>query len=180
MTPQASPTPVESPTPVVTARPAGHRLGPIVGWRRVDGAFGRLYAAGLAVAAMAVLVTAWRLVPAAQGVGTHQQLGLPACSFLAITGLPCPTCGMTTAFACTVRGQFGAAVTSQLAGFLLAIGTVLTAVIGTVAAISGRRPSINWYRVNPMRIMWVCIATFVGAWALKIVLGLTAGNLPAR
>ena len=179
MTPQASSTPVESPTPADAARPAGHRLGPVIVWRQVDGVFGRLYAAGLAIAATLLLVTAWRLVPEVQGVGTHQQLGLPACGFLMITGLPCPTCGMTTAFACTVRGQIWAALNAQAAGFLLAVATMLTALLGATAAITGRRPSINWYRVNPMRVLWICIATFVGAWALKIVLGLAAGRTPA-
>src|ERR1043165_7524101 len=31
------------------------------------------------------------------GAGTHQQLGLPPCGFFQTTGIPCPTCGCTTA-----------------------------------------------------------------------------------
>ncbi|NJL31438.1 MAG: DUF2752 domain-containing protein, partial [Phycisphaerales bacterium] len=34
-----------------------------------------------------------------QGVGTHEQLGFPACQFLEVTGYPCISCGMTTAVA---------------------------------------------------------------------------------
>jgi hypothetical protein len=50
-----------------------------------------------------VLAIARHLEPAAPGVGTHVQLGLPPCGFLAATGLPCPACGLTTAFAHMVR-----------------------------------------------------------------------------
>ena len=35
-------------------------------------------------------------------MGTHQQLGLPPCNFVTLTGYPCPACGMTTSFALLV------------------------------------------------------------------------------
>ena len=34
---------------------------------------------------------------------THRQLGLPPCTFYLLTGVPCPSCGMTTSFALLVR-----------------------------------------------------------------------------
>src|SRR5205085_6174191 len=40
-------------------------------------------------------------------MGTHRQLGLPPCNFQRLTGLPCPSCGMTTSFALLVRGDVG-------------------------------------------------------------------------
>ena len=36
---------------------------------------------------------------------THRQLGLPPCTFKEMTGLPCPSCGMTSSFALLVRGD---------------------------------------------------------------------------
>ena len=44
-----------------------------------------------------------------------------------VWGLPCPTCGMTTAFAHTVRGRWLAAARAQPAGFVAAIATALLA-----------------------------------------------------
>jgi hypothetical protein len=48
-------------------------------------------------AAAPVSIARW-LTPDAKGVGTHQQLGLPPCTFYWLSGIPCPFCGMTTSW----------------------------------------------------------------------------------
>jgi hypothetical protein len=63
----------------------------------------RLCWIALACANAGVLAIARRVTPDASGLGTHVQLGLPPCGFLAATGLPCPACGLTTAFAHMIR-----------------------------------------------------------------------------
>lgn len=160
---------------------ARHRLGRWINFvplqQRV---VGRLYAAGVAAAAGIVLGLAAGLAPGTRDLGTHRQLGLPPCGFVTVTGLPCPTCGMTTAFAHTVRGQFGAAIRCQAAGFLSAIATACAGVVATLAVLTGRRPAVNWYRVNPTRFVWWLVGLLVASWAVKIVLGLMDGSLPAR
>lgn len=57
----------------------------------------------LALASGSVLALARLLEPAAEGIGTHTQLGLPPCGFLALFSLPCPACGLTTSFAHLAR-----------------------------------------------------------------------------
>jgi len=59
----------------------------------------RLVSVPLAVGSGAVLAAARWVQPAAEGHGTHLQLGLRPCSVLAWTGYPCPMCGATTTFA---------------------------------------------------------------------------------
>ena len=163
------------------ARRSGReRLGPLVSWKRLDGAVGRVYALGVAIAAAAIVITAARLAPDTHGMGTHTQLGLPPCGFLVVTGLPCPSCGMTTAYASTVRGHLLEAVRAQVAGAFLAAATIAAGVLGLVGAATGWRPAVNWYRVNPMHCLWWGTAAFIGAWGLKILLGLLDGTLPAR
>jgi hypothetical protein len=81
---------------------------------------------GLAVGLVAVFVTAWILNPySADGsplrLETHRQLGLPPCTFLEVTGLPCPSCGMTTSFALLVRGDVGNSLRANAVGTLLAL-----------------------------------------------------------
>lgn len=60
--------------------------------------FHRLVAVLGLAASIAVLATACRLHPDPRGVGTHEQLGIPPCGFLRDHGVPCISCGMTTAF----------------------------------------------------------------------------------
>lgn len=69
----------------------------------------------------AVFGTACVLVPDSSGMGTHRQLGLPPCTFLNVTGLVCPQCGLTTSFALLVRGRIGEALWANPAGPVLAV-----------------------------------------------------------
>lgn len=159
----------------------GHPLGPY--WTMVPlehRLWGRLYAAGLAAAAVSLLLVATFLQPEGHRLGTHQQLRIPPCGFVTLTGLPCPTCGMTTAFAHAVRGHFVRAMRAQLAGFVLALGVMVTALLSMVSIITGRRPSLNWYRLRPESLLWWALALLLVAWALKIVFGLSEGTLPIR
>lgn len=155
------------------ARPAGHPLGPLVRVEPLEGpVFGRLYAAGVAFAALAVLITAFRLHPDPRDLGTHRQLGLPPCGFYVMTGLPCPTCGMTTAFALAVRGQVVHSIQAQAAGFVLALATAVVAGLGLFTMFTGRRVAPNWYRIHPTRLIWLITAGFLLAWGLKMMLEL--------
>jgi hypothetical protein len=79
----------------------------------------RLAWLALTVSALSVLGVARALVPDSRGFGTHLQLGLPPCGFLALTGLPCPACGLTTCFAHLARGQLALAVHANAFGVVL-------------------------------------------------------------
>jgi|GEM_PF-627787 len=149
---------------------ARHRLGPLVSVVAMDHpVVGRLYAAGLTGVVVTLLVTATNLAPSRRHLGTHQQLGLPPCGFMMMTGLPCPTCGMTTAFSCAVRGQLIEAARAQVAGLVLAAGVVGTGVIAMIGVVTGKRPKFNWYRISPTRVLWFCMALFVLAWGVNVI-----------
>ncbi len=70
---------------------------------------------------LAILITARCLVPDNAGFGTHQQLGLPPCTSIALFGVPCPSCGMTTSWSLATRGELLAAARINCGGLLLAI-----------------------------------------------------------
>src|SRR5262249_43562376 len=85
----------------------------------------RVALAAMLVGLVTVFVIAWRLDPyraggSARRVEAHQQLGLPPCSFLDVTGVPCPACGMTTSFALLVRADVPASLRANWVGTLLA------------------------------------------------------------
>ena len=115
-----------------------------------------------------VLTIARVLSPAPNGLGTHQQLGLPPCFFHKLTGIPCPTCGMTTSFAHTVRLHFYEAFVTQPFGML---ACVLMAMFIPISLLLMQR-RVPWMKVMTVRgsnaAMYTLIALFVAAWVYKI------------
>lgn len=96
---------------------------------------------GLALGSIAVLVTAAFIDPDPRGYGTHTQLGLPPCGFLLLTGSPCPGCGLTTAFAHGVRGEWGLALGANPLGLVLFL--IVCGMLPLAAAALLRRWSVD-------------------------------------
>ncbi|MDA8746430.1 DUF2752 domain-containing protein [Rubripirellula amarantea] len=79
----------------------------------------------VAVIPLVLLGVSRTLVPDSDGLGTHQQLGLPPCSMRVVMGVRCPACGMTTSWAYFTRGEWRASIESNAGGFMLAILALL-------------------------------------------------------
>ena len=122
-------------------------------------------------------VAAW-LKPDPRGYGTHEQFGGGPCGWLVVTHYPCPTCGMTTAFAHTVRGQWVRAFLVQPAGLILALATAAAAVLGASAVVTGRWPMRLALILTPYRLFFGLLVLLLGGWGFKLVLGLLMGTLP--
>ncbi|MBX3356094.1 MAG: DUF2752 domain-containing protein [Phycisphaeraceae bacterium] len=129
----------------------------------------RLASAVVAVVALAVLLIAARLEPSPFGIGTHQQLGLPACSWPLAFGLPCPSCGMTTAFAHAADGHFIAAIKAQPFGALLALATAMAVVVGAFAAITGTRVLTLFSPLLSKAGAIAAVVALLAAWGYKII-----------
>jgi len=127
----------------------------------------------------AVLAVARFLPPDQRGYGTHGSLGLPECGLIRAVGYPCPTCGMTTAFAHTVRGRWLIALHTQPAGWLLCVGVMAATGLASSVLITGRSWRLNWYRISPTAVVLVGVGLLLAAWGYKIVAGLLQGTLPA-
>lgn len=131
----------------------------------------------VAATCIALLGTAVYLTPSPKGMGTHQELGLPPCGFAYQTGLPCPTCGMTTSFSLTVRGRLYDAFIAQPGGLALCLLAVILAAYGASVAIRGRAIWINWDRISTRLVL--CLALLIlGGWGFKMAYGLLTGTLP--
>jgi hypothetical protein len=89
------------------------------------------------------------------GVGTHTQLGLPECNFLRLTGLPCPSCGMTTSFALLMHGDLAASLRANLVGTLLAVFLLGIIPWSLIGAVRGRW---LWIRRLEPGLLWAVIA----------------------
>ena len=161
--------PEENPTPAVVADKVPPALAP---------ARARWLAALLLAGCLALLGTAGWLQPDRRGYGTAEQLGTGPCGVLVMTGLPCPTCGMTTAFAYTVRGQWIRAFWAQPAGLVLAVGTMVLTVVCVWVLLRGRWPRLGLWFITPHRLFLALLVLLLGAWGAKIWMGLADGSLP--
>lgn len=145
------------------------KLGPLVLRRAAEHPLRtRLIAGAVAAGCLALLVLARTLTPADAGVGTHVQLNMPACGVFMMTGFPCPTCGMTTAFAHVVRGELWSAFFAQPAGMLLALATMGAGIGAIYVGLTGRIWTINWFRVSPALLAGVAFAVLFGGWGFKL------------
>lgn len=102
----------------------------------------------MAAASAAVVAIARALTPDPAGIGTHLQLGLPRCGFLMLTGVPCPACGLTTAFAHMARGAVAAAASANALGVVLFALTVATIPFGVWAGVRELPPSETLARLH--------------------------------
>jgi hypothetical protein len=156
------------------AAPDDHTLHPNRAMATKTPRLGRPTRWALALAALGiagVLATARGLEPDPRGYGTHVRLGLPPCQFCAVTGYRCPSCGMTTAFACVVRGRLGAAWRANPAGSLLApLCAVLVPWLLAVAI--GGRPWGFRTLDGPLTVLVVAaVAVSLVAWTVRLLLG---------
>ena len=100
--------------------------------------YGRAALLGIASFLTGVFLVALLLSPDPRGFGTHQQLGLPPCTFWLLFGYPCPGCGMTTCFSHFVRGHLVEAARANLAGVILATVCALLIPWCLISAMIGR------------------------------------------
>ena len=131
---------------------------------------GRLKALLVSFIAFALLGIALYLQPASEGVGTHQQLGFPQCGWILAANIPCPTCGMTTAWSHTVRGELPSAFLAQPMGLLLAISTILVAVGAFFSALTGYSFNALLYRFAPSKVFIVIAVLTLASWGFKILI----------
>jgi hypothetical protein len=119
-------------------------------------------------AAAAVLGVARALQPDASGIGTHLQLGLPRCGFLALTGLPCPACGLTTAFAHMARLEITAAFSAHWLGPALFGLTALAIPLSALGVLRALPFAQAIKRLRLARLAAIIAAAVLGGWLVRV------------
>jgi hypothetical protein len=102
---------------------------------------------------------------------THRQMGLPPCTFYDYTGLPCPSCGMTTSFALLVRGDVWPSLKANAVGTLLAVfclglipWALACALCGRLLGVSSAERAMTWVvavLITLLLVRWVVVLAFV-------------------
>lgn len=143
----------------------GHLLGP--GSRHV--VVERVIAAVVALACLTLLgIAAW-LQPSPTGVGTHTQLfPLQSCAWIEYANMPCPTCGMTTAFAHAADGHFIKSFLTQPMGCVLAIAVAMAFWVSLYITFTGSPIWRVFQRMWRPSVVWIMAILILAAWGYKI------------
>lgn len=121
--------------------------------------------------AMVLFFVAVRLftTPDPSGHSTHEQLGLPACTLMVVTGFPCPGCGVTTAMSHLVHGQLRMALVAQPFGVLLAFIAALVAAFSLWDSARGHDAWSGFRRRWRPWMSWGLGGAMLAGWIYKIV-----------
>jgi hypothetical protein len=129
---------------------------------------------GIALVLIGVFAIALRLDPYKDGKvwreQTHTQMGLPPCTFRTVTGVPCPSCGMTTSFALLVRGDLWNSLCANAAGTLLAAICLAFIPWSLYCALQGRRVLILSFERAFTRVVIAFLVLMLLRWAIVLML----------
>lgn len=129
----------------------------------------RVWAVLAAIAALSVLSLAAWLQPSADGHGTHEQIGLSRCVWVSTMNRPCPTCGMTTAFAYAADADLKASFMTQPFGSTLAVLTALGFWVALHVGITGSTVGRFCLGALNGRVATIVVGALLAAWAYKLV-----------
>lgn len=135
--------------------------GPVVPW--LDRVFAGAFASAAFVGAYVLL----HVAPDARGFDTHVQLGLEPCGWPSAYGIPCPTCGCTTAASHLVHGHLFAAFATQPFGAAVALVGLLLGAHGLWCLLRGRSFVDLLVRLPFWRCVLVGVVLLFGAWLYK-------------
>jgi hypothetical protein len=144
----------------------------ITDWVRV-GWVTRLLSGALVLGIGTVFVLAALLVPSPEGHGTHLQLGLGTCTFLAYTGVPCPMCGATTSFTLMAHLHVFEALINQpfATGLFLLAAFVFAVSLTELVDPRGRWGKLlYWLEPRETRLALLFLGAMGASWVYKMYL----------
>jgi Protein of unknown function (DUF2752) len=153
--------------PTEDKEPLPYAVPVLAGWLRAG-----LIAVALAlivVFTIAACLNPYTEAGTARTMETHRQLGLPPCTFKVITGLPCPSCGMTTSFSLLMHGDVVHSLWANPVGTLLAVFCLALIPWSVASAYLGRPLFILSVEVALMRVLIVLIGLMVVRWVIVLI-----------
>jgi hypothetical protein len=107
---------------------------------------------------------------------THTQMGLPPCTFKVLTGMPCPSCGMTSSFALLMHGDPWNSVRANFVGTFLAIFCLAFIPWALASAVCGRLLLVRSLESVLVRLVLAFVILLLVRWAFVVALILLSGN----
>jgi hypothetical protein len=106
---------------------------------------------------LAVTGIGMALKPAAEGHGTHQQLGFPPCPSVLLFNRPCPGCGLTTSFTRLLHGDLTGAFDAHPLGPLMYLLYTTVAFIALFAFWKSQKLNVHTWRFQAVMVGFVTI-----------------------
>ncbi len=122
----------------------------------------------LSLALFGLLAVGTWLSPSPEGMGTHQQLGLPPCTMLFLFGIRCPGCGMTTSWAYMLEGQLVKSFQTNSAGALLCLLALWAAPITAWLAYRGKPTRTGWFSRYSAYGLLIALSVAVVDWIYRL------------
>ncbi len=135
--------------------------GPVGPWKD------RVAAGVVAAAAITVTCLLASVSPDPRGIGTHERLGMTECGWPLHYGIPCPTCGCTTAACLVVHGRPFAAFATQPFGAAVAIVGLLIGAHALLCLVRARSFADLLVRLPLRRLLLVALAGLLLGWWYK-------------
>jgi len=116
------------------------------------------------------LVLGLSLDPDPRGFGTHEQLGLSACYAREWLGVPCPTCGVTTASVLLLHGHPLDSFQNQPFGLLLVLGSLAFSLQVWIAHRRGQDAFASLMESSGRRWARAFVVGLLFGWAWSVLL----------
>jgi Protein of unknown function (DUF2752) len=123
----------------------------------------------LAMVLVSLLGIAVFLKPNPDGLGTHQQLGLPPCTFQFLLGIRCPACGMTTSWSYMMKGMIRNAFETSSSGTLLGMLALWVVPVSGWKSLSGRARKDSRFGALAVILFSVCLGVAGFEWLIRIL-----------
>lgn len=127
----------------------------------------RVLAVVVAVTSIAIAIALWQVKPDARGHGTHEQLGMEECGWPKVYGIPCPTCGCTTAATQIVHGDWLSAFVTQPFGAALALMGLLAGLHALLCLVRVRSFADMLIRLPFWKIVFWMFVLLLLSWGYK-------------
>ncbi len=136
---------------------------------------------GLALALIAVFAVAVWINPYHEDgtpltMASHRQLGLPPCTFYFTTGLPCPSCGMTTSFALLMHGDLRNSLRANAVGTVFAGFCLLLIPWCLASVVCGRTLFIRSMERTVTFVMLAFFSMMMLRWVIVVGMALVKGT----
>jgi hypothetical protein len=102
-------------------------------------------------------------------MGTHMEMGLPPCTFYEVTGMPCPSCGMTTSFSLLMHGDMVNSLRANAVGTLFAVFCLVLIPWNLVCAFRSRLYWIRSLETSATLVLLILLVLMLLRWGIVLL-----------